>query len=412
MAKPKKEAATFTNESEDIDLFSADLLKTMNREVGRQVAYNLTDDDAPTIVNKWIETGSPLLDAIIANGVFDPNGKKIGGLPGGRIIEIFGAFASGKSTLAQHIARGAQRSGGIVVYIDTENATSIHNLQSFGIDINNRFVFVQPQTIEEVFQIADIALQKSRNMKSDVPVLIIWDSLAATATKAEVEGAYDQQFMGIQARAISQGLKKINNQITTSRATFLVLNQMRQKIGVMFGDPWTTSGGAALPYYASLRLKLSSTMIKDGEKIVGTEISVKTVKNKVGRPFREVDIQLLFGKGVRDSEPALKLFSEYCKLNGGKIMLKDKFVTVETGAWNKFNIFDKKTGEQLEDFSFRKADFASEIYYNPKYKDLIREIIHAVTWIDPKMSEEDKLINDPTYNKTAEDLIEETVPQD
>jgi len=420
MAPRKKEIEQPKVVDEEDNAFTNDLLKTINRELGREVAYNLGDENAPTVVNRWVSSGSRLLDSAISNGMYrrDMNGvvdynNVIGGFPEGRIVEIFGAFASGKSTLAQHIARSTQRAGGVVIYIDTENATSIHNLQSFGIDVNSRFVFVQPQTIEEVFKVAELAISKAKNQKKDAPVIVIWDSLAATATKAEVEAEYDQQFMGIQARAVSQGMKKINNQITSSKATFIVLNQMRQKIGVMFGDPWTTSGGNALPYYSSVRLQLSSSLLKDGDKgVYGTEIKVKVIKNKVGFPHREVSFQIIFGKGIRDHETAFDIFAEYCKTNKEIYLPKNKLkVTVGSSAWKSVSMADSVTGEVKPgyDLSFRKAEIGTEFYYNEKFQDIVNEMIDVVMHIQPKIDETDKIINNPTFNlalsRVAEDGI-------
>lgn len=411
MARAKKEDTKqiiTKQEDTEIDLFTKDLIKTINRETGREVAYNLGDENAPTVVKYWISSGSRLLDAAIANG-FEVG---VGGIPGGRIIEIFGAQASGKSTLAQHIARHVNHNNGIVIYIDSENATSIHNLQLFGIDVTKRFVFVQPQTIEEVFSIASQCLEKTKNLKQDIPVLIVWDSLAATATKAEVEGDHDQQFMGVQARAVSQGIKKFNSQLVDSRATFLVLNQMRQKIGVMFGDPWTTSGGNALPYYASLRLKLSSSLLKDKDgKVYGTKITATIVKNRMGPPHREVSFELHYGKGIRDGENAFELFQEYCKSNQ-KIELDELNLCVEvpeSSQWRTLSMYAKDTGVETEPpLKFRKGDFGEEFWYNPKYQTIVHAMLNKVFKIVPKQNDLDKLINNPTYNPSLQSLNEDS----
>jgi recombination protein RecA len=222
MAKKKKDSV-----DED---FTADLIKSLNKEHGSRVAYNLSTDESPTHVNRWISTGSKQLDYIIAN-------KANGGLPEGRIIEIFGPPSIGKSHIAIQIARSTQKLGGIVVYIDTENATSVENLHLLGVDIEKRFVYVDTHCTEEVLSIAESTILKAKAMDKDVPVTIIWDSVAATSPKAELIGDYDKDSIGLQARAISKGMRKITGVIANQNVLFVCLNQIRTKIGVLYGDP-------------------------------------------------------------------------------------------------------------------------------------------------------------------------------
>ena len=237
------------------DDFTSDLIQSLNQEHGSKVAYNLAYDVSPTHVKRWISTGSKQLDYIVSN-------RRDGGLPEGRIIEIFGPPSIGKSHVAIQIARSTQHMGGIVVYIDTENATSVENLSLLGVDISKRFVYVDTHCTEEVLAIAESTILKAKAMDKDVPVTIIWDSVAATSPKAELIGDYDKDSIGLQARAISKGMRKITGVIGNQNVLFVILNQIRTKIGVMYGDPTTTPGGKAIPFHSSVRIKLGA-----GQKI-------------------------------------------------------------------------------------------------------------------------------------------------
>lgn len=212
------------------DSFTDDLIKSLNKSHGSRVAYNLAFDESPTHVKRWISTGSRQLDYIISN-------RRDGGLPEGRIVEIFGPPSIGKSHIAIQIARSTQKMGGIVVYIDTENATSVENLGLLGVDVKKRFVYVDTHCTEEVLSIAEETVLKAKAMDKDVPVTIIWDSVAATSPKAELTGDYDKDSIGLQARAISKGMRKITGVIANQNVLLVALNQIRTKIGVLYGDP-------------------------------------------------------------------------------------------------------------------------------------------------------------------------------
>ena len=230
MAKRKKQ-----EEVEMKDDFTLDLIKSLNKEHGSRVAYNLSCDESPTHVKRWISTGSKQLDFIISN-------RRNGGLPEGRIVEIFGPPSIGKSHIAIQIAKSTQDQNGVVVYIDTENATSVENLGLLGVDVNKRFVYVDTHCTEEVLSIAESTIVKAKAMDKDVPVTIIWDSVAATSPKDELLGDYDKNTIGLQARVISKGMRKITGIIGNQNVLMVCLNQIRTKIGVMFGDPTTTPG--------------------------------------------------------------------------------------------------------------------------------------------------------------------------
>jgi recombination protein RecA len=235
MAKPTKKSGDTVATVQDtvIDDFSSDLIKAINKEHNDKIAFNLGVDDAPTHVHRWISTGSRQLDYIIAN-------RRNGGMPEGRIVEIQGPPGIGKSTLMAQIARSTQRMGGIAVYIDTENATNPDTLAAMGVDVARRFVFVQSPCTEEILSVIESTILKARTMTKDVPVTVIWDSVSQSSPKAELEGDYDQNTIGLQARVLSKGMRKIANVIGGQKVLLVLVSQQRQKIGVMFGDPCVT----------------------------------------------------------------------------------------------------------------------------------------------------------------------------
>lgn len=216
--------------------FTNQLIKELNKEMGDIVAYNLSTDLSPTHVKRWLSTGILGLDYVCAN-------RREGGLPEGRIVEIFGAPSIGKSHIAAQICRMAQLKGGIAVYIDAETATSVDNLRALGVNVHRGFVYVNEHCTEHILSIAESTIIKARNLSKDVPVVIVWDSVAASSPKAELEGDYDKETVGLQARAISKGMRKITGVIGDQNVLFVILNQTRSKIGVLHGDPTTTPGG-------------------------------------------------------------------------------------------------------------------------------------------------------------------------
>lgn len=225
------------------DDFVQDLIKSLNKEHQQRIAYNLSSDTSPTHIKRWISTGSKQLDYIIAN-------KRNGGAPEGRIIEIFGPPSIGKSHLAAQFAKNTQALGGIVVYIDTENAILPENLASLGVDVSKRFIYADPECIEDVFSIVESTITKATAVKKDIPFTIIWDSLAGTPPKAELEGDYDTSTMGLAARVISKCMRKVTQVIGNHNVLFVILNQTRSKIGVMYGDPTCVD-----PYTTKITIK-------------------------------------------------------------------------------------------------------------------------------------------------------------
>lgn len=240
MAKQKKET-TILEEATNVDISDSvakTLIADINREFGMRVAYNLSDTTAPTMVKSWISTNSLLLDYAIAN-------RRNGGYPSGRIIEISGLPSTGKSHLAYEAAKVVQHQGGLVVYIDTENATSVEKLADMGIDVTKKFVYIDTHCTEEVFSIMDSIITKSKSISDKgLPILVIWDSVAGTSPKAELEGDYDANTMGLQARVLSKGFRKITGLIGQAGVTLLCINQLRSKLtSNQYSDPYTSPGG-------------------------------------------------------------------------------------------------------------------------------------------------------------------------
>lgn len=349
------------------DDFTSQLIKSLNKDMKTRVAYNLSEDESPTHVKGWVSTGSKLLDYICAN-------QPKGGFPQGRIIEMFGPPSIGKSHIATQIAKSTQDMGGIIVYIDTENATSVENLKNLGVDVSKRFVYVDTHCTEEVLDIAEKTILKAKALDKDVPVTIIWDSVAASSPKAELLGDYDKESMGLQARAISKGMRKITGIIGQTNSLFVCLNQIRSKIGVLYGDPDTVPGGRAIPFHSSIRIKLGAgQQIKNGEDIIGIQVSAKTVKNKVAPPFRTVNFQIHFGKGIVEHEEIFDLLRKLGEIedNGNKLCVGGN------GAWKTITKINIETGKEVSK-KFYKANF-NEIIVSPEWKDVVDTLLrHAM----------------------------------
>ena len=334
------------------DELSSILADNLNKKFkGQQkVAYFLDgSEETPTDLTEWVSTGDDMLDLAISNR---PNG----GFPVGRIVEVTGLEASGKSLLAAHTLANTQKKGGLAVYIDTENAINQEFLQALGVD-TEKLLYVPLETVEDIFDAMDSIIESVRKSDKNRLVTIVVDSVAAATTKVELSADYDQAGYATQkAIIISKAMRKITNLIGRERILVVFTNQLRVRMGVSFGDPYTTSGGKALGFHASCRLRMKqmgklNSKVGGVEQTVGIKTRVQVIKNRMGPPLRAVNFEIYFDRGIDRYGSWLNTMKTY------KLVLQG-------GAW--YTWVDESTGEEVK---FQAKDFEKLLTNRPEIKE-------------------------------------------
>jgi len=306
-------------------------LSQIERQFGKGAIMRLGQRE--TLNLEAISTGSIAVDHAIG----------IGGFPRGRVVEVFGPESSGKTTLALSVIAHAQKKGGIAAFIDAEHALDAEYARKLGVDIDNILVS-QPDNGEQALEIAEMLV------RSNAVDVVVVDSVAALVPKAELEGEMGDSHVGLQARLMSQALRKLTAIVAKSKTTLVFINQIREKIGVMFGSPETTTGGRALKFYASVRIDIRRiAAIKDGEEVTGSRVKVKVVKNKVAAPFRQAEFDIDYGEGISKNGELVDLGVEH------KLVIK-------SGAWYSYG--DLRLGQgrdNSKNFLRDNPDLADEI---------------------------------------------------
>jgi len=327
MAKKKKEL--------DLADILADELNKQSKD--QKVAFFLNEDEAPTNVDGWISTGCAMLDVAISN-------RPYGGLPVGRITEITGLEQSGKSLVSAHLLAETQKQGGVAVLIDTETAVSRDFLEAIGVDVS-KLLYVSADSVEQIFDFTETIIEKVRETSKDKLVTIVVDSVAAASTTNELASDYKKDgYATDKAIIISKAMRKITNMIGRQKISLVFTNQLRQKMNAMFGDPWTTSGGKALAFHSSVRLRLKNMgqikmKVNAKDKVVGMKVRCQVVKNRMGPPLRAADFEIYFDRGIDNYGSWLGVMKE-------NNMLK------QAGAW--YTYVDTETGEEIK---FQSKDF-------------------------------------------------------
>lgn len=385
MAKRDKEEKVEKKDKEPDNLeLSKDLIKAFNKEGAGKIAWCLaTDADNPTDVKEFISTGSTLLDYLIRN-------KRGGGVPVGKLTEIVGEEASGKSLVCAHLIAEVQRRGGVAVYIDTESAANPEFMERLGVNLKE-LVYLQPATVEDVGDVIEQIVIKVRTSTPNRLVLVIWDSVAGTPCRVELEGAYEIN-MNVQlekSKALSLMMRKLNMVWGKERIALVFTNQLKTKIGVVYGDPMTTPGGKAIPYHASVRLRLNrSSQLKEGEakdkgrpalasgdenvtkgQTFGIRTYAKVIKSRLGPPLRQCEFDILFSSGIDDVES----WRDY--LHEAKELEKDNGFFYMP-SWPSGDLEEKGAYKgQDRGLKFREGHWKKIVNGDPKLKEHVRGLL-------------------------------------
>jgi recombination protein RecA len=327
-------------------------LAQIEKQFGKGSIMRMGDERIPIKISA-ISTGSLSLDYALG----------VGGIPRGRVTEIFGPESSGKTTLALHMIAEAQKGDGLAAFIDAEHALDPHYAKNLGVDLDNLLIS-QPDTGEQALEIAETLV------RSSALDMIVVDSVAALVPKAEIEGEMGDSHVGLQARLMSQALRKLTASVAKSRTSLIFINQLRMKIGVMFGNPETTTGGIALKFYSTIRLDIRRiASLKDGAEIVGNRTRVKVVKNKLAPPFREAEFDILYGKGISKVGDVLDLAVAH-------------EIVRRSGTWFSYN--EERLGQGRD----RVRDFLIE---NPDiYNGIERQVQVKLGMVSEKAEDEPK----------------------
>ncbi|HEY4321856.1 MAG TPA: recombinase RecA [Gemmatimonadales bacterium] len=329
-------------------------ISQIEKQIGRGAIMRM-GADRPRVKVAAISTGAINLDA--ATG--------IGGVPRGRITEIYGPESSGKTTLCLHLVANVQRAGGVAAFVDAEHALDIEYAKRLGVDIENLLVS-QPDTGEQALEIVEILV------RSGAVDLVVVDSVAALVPKAEIEGEMGDSHMGLQARLMSQALRKLAGAINRTNCSVVFINQLREKIGVMFGNPETTTGGKALKFYASLRLDIRRIgPVKEREAVIGSHVRVKVVKNKVAPPFKQAEFDVMFDEGISHTGLVVDIASE-----AGIIQ--------KSGAWYSYG--DQRIGQGREN---AKLFLKDNVALLAEVEKKVRESLGVLAAAGPGAPDED-----------------------
>jgi recombination protein RecA len=372
MSKKKKNTEEV---QEDLASILADSLNKKFKDDGHKVAYFIdTEKDNPANIKQWVSTGCDMLDLAISN-------RANGGLPSGKIVEIQGLEGAGKSLLAAHVMAETQKLGGVVVYIDTEHAMDETFFTAIGIDFN-KFLYLPISKLEDVFGAAEEVITNVRKGNKDVPVTIVIDSIMGAKTQQEDDAEFGKDGYATQKAIImSKAMRKMTDLISWEKVLLVCTNQLRVKMNAMFGDPYTTSGGKALGFHASVRLRIKSMgkikgKVNGVEQIVGMKTQVQVVKNRLGPPHKVINYDIYFDSGIDN-------------VGGWLGVLKAYKIVKTAGAWLKY------TSDAGEEFSFQAKDFEEQIMSNETVKQELYDKIceKFIMSYQPRVHGESELVD-------------------